>query len=87
MYFATVEGPLLLALIGRRYDLKLAQERVEPEVMITLRPKGGIRMTLHRAQQPQPFLSVKDSMNPRHYPKSRLAPHASYLAYGFPLAL
>ena len=47
MYFATVEGPLLLALIGRRYDLKLAQERVEPEVMITLRPKGGIRMTLH----------------------------------------
>jgi hypothetical protein len=47
MYFATVEGPLLLALIGRRYDLKLAQQGVEPEVMITLRPKGGIRMTLH----------------------------------------
>ena len=48
MYFATVEGPLLLALIGRRYDLKLAQEGVEPEVMVTLRPKGGMRMTLHR---------------------------------------
>jgi cytochrome P450 len=47
MYFATVEGPLLLALIGRRYDIKLAQAEVEPEVMITLRPKGGIRMTLH----------------------------------------
>jgi cytochrome P450 len=46
-YFATVEGPLLLALIGRRYDLKLAQDHVEPEIMITLRPKGGIRMTLH----------------------------------------
>jgi cytochrome P450 len=52
MYFATVEGPLLLALIGRRYDLKLAQERVEPEVMITLRPKGGIRMTLHGRYEP-----------------------------------
>jgi cytochrome P450 len=52
MYFATVEGPLLLALIGRRYDLKLAQEGVEPEVMITLRPKGGIRMTLHRRYGP-----------------------------------
>jgi cytochrome P450 len=47
MYFATIEGPLLLALIGRRYDLNLAQENVEPEIMITLRPKGGIRMTLH----------------------------------------
>jgi cytochrome P450 len=52
MYFATVEGPLLLALIGRRYDLQLAQERVEPEVMITLRPKGGIRMTLHSRYAP-----------------------------------
>jgi hypothetical protein len=35
-----------LALIGRRYDLELAQEIVEPELMVTLRPKGGIRMTL-----------------------------------------
>lgn len=45
-HFATVEGPLLLALIGRHYDLQLAQESVEPEVMVTLRPKNGIRMTL-----------------------------------------
>ncbi len=45
-HFATVEGPLLLALIGRRYDPRLAQEQVEPELMVTLRPKGGIRMTL-----------------------------------------
>lgn len=44
--FATVEGPLLLALIGRCYDPQLAQERVEPELMVTLRPKGGIRMVL-----------------------------------------
>lgn len=47
MHFAAIEGPLLLALIGRRYDLRLAQETVESELMVTLRPKGGIRMTLH----------------------------------------
>ncbi len=54
-HFATVEGPLLLALIGRRYDPQLAQEHVEPEVMVTLRPKNGIRMTLqprHKAVIP-----------------------------------
>jgi cytochrome P450 len=45
-HFATVEGPLLLALIGRRYDPQLAQDSVEPEVMVTLRPKNGIRMRL-----------------------------------------
>jgi hypothetical protein len=41
-----VEGPLLLALIGRRYDPQLAQDSVEPEVMVTLRPKNGILMRL-----------------------------------------
>ncbi|MBX3303702.1 MAG: cytochrome P450 [Nitrospira sp.] len=46
LHFASVEGPLLLALIGRHYDLKLAQDSVEPHLMVTLRPKGGIRMTL-----------------------------------------
>jgi cytochrome P450 len=44
LHFASVEGLLLLALIGRRYDLQLAQERVEPHFMVTLRPKGGLRM-------------------------------------------
>ena len=47
IHFASVEGPLLLALIGRRYDLQLAQENVEAELMVTLRPKGGIRMILN----------------------------------------
>jgi cytochrome P450 len=51
-YFATVEGPLLLALIGRRYDPRLAQDGVEPELMVTLRPKGGIRMTLESRHAP-----------------------------------
>jgi cytochrome P450 len=52
IHFASVEGPLLLALIGRRYDLQLAQENVEPELMVTLRPKGGIRMRLQRRKVP-----------------------------------
>ncbi|MBK9306758.1 MAG: cytochrome P450 [Nitrospira sp.] len=47
LHFASVEGPLLLALIGRRYDPQLAQEKVEPHLMVTLRPKGGIKMRLH----------------------------------------
>jgi len=52
IHFASVEGPLLLALIGRRYDLQLAQERVEPYLMVTLRPKGGIKMMLQPRQVP-----------------------------------
>jgi cytochrome P450 len=50
IHFASVEGPLLLALIGRRYDLHLAQECVEPQLMVTLRPKGGIKMMLQPRQ-------------------------------------
>jgi cytochrome P450 len=52
LHFASVEGPLLLALIGRRYDLHLAQDHVEPYLMVTLRPKGGIRMTIQPRQVP-----------------------------------
>jgi len=44
LHFASVEGLLLLALIGRRYDLRLAQDLVEPQFMVTLRPKGGLWM-------------------------------------------
>jgi cytochrome P450 len=46
-HFALIEGPLLLALIGQCYDLRLAQEHVEPQLMVTLRPKDGILMTCH----------------------------------------
>ncbi|MFZ3014442.1 MAG: cytochrome P450, partial [Nitrospira sp.] len=52
IHFASVEGPLLLALIGRRYNLHLAQERVEPQLMVTLRPKAGIKMMLQPRQVP-----------------------------------
>lgn len=54
LHFASVEGVLLLALIGRLYDLELAQEKVEPHLMVTLRPKGGIRMTLRPRKVPAP---------------------------------
>ena len=47
LHFASVEGLLLLALIGRRYDLRLVQDRVEIQFMVTLRPKGGLRMVRH----------------------------------------
>lgn len=57
IHFASVEGPLLLALIGCRYDLQLAQERVEPQLMVTLRPKAGIRMLLQPRHVPVVSLS------------------------------
>jgi cytochrome P450 len=46
--FAQLEGQLLLAQIAQCYELRLVpDQRVEPEVAITLRPRGGLRMTLH----------------------------------------
>ncbi len=52
LHFASVEGPLLLALIGRHYDLNLAQDKVEAHLMVTLRPKDGILMTLQPRKMP-----------------------------------
>jgi cytochrome P450 len=46
--FAQLEGQLLLAQIAQHYELRLVpNQRVEPRVAITLRPRGGLRMTLH----------------------------------------
>ncbi|HEY7569698.1 MAG TPA: cytochrome P450 [Gemmatimonadaceae bacterium] len=43
--FAWMEGVLLLAAIARRWRLRLlSQEPVQPQALITLRPKGGIPM-------------------------------------------
>jgi cytochrome P450 len=48
--FALFEGTLLLAMLARRYRLAvLPGHRVELEPLITLRPKGGIPVTLQRA--------------------------------------
>ena len=45
--FATIETQLVLATIMQRYELRLvAGHRVEPEALVTLRPKYGLPMTL-----------------------------------------
>jgi cytochrome P450 len=44
---AMMEGQLLLAMVLQKFELRLAQDKVELEQAITLRPKGGLKMTLH----------------------------------------
>lgn len=47
--FAWTEGVLLIAALASKWRFKLVpQQRVEPQPRITLRPKGGIQMTLER---------------------------------------
>jgi cytochrome P450 len=49
-HFALMEAALLLATIGQRYKLRLIENHppVEPEPLITLRPKGGLRMIISK---------------------------------------
>jgi cytochrome P450 len=48
-HFALMEGQLLLALIAQHYHLKLvAGHPVERQFAVTMRPKYGMKMTLHR---------------------------------------
>jgi cytochrome P450 len=50
--FAWMEGVLLLATIGQKWKLKLAPGHlVEPEPLITLRPKYGMRMLVEARQK------------------------------------
>ena len=45
--FAWMEGVLLLATLGQKWKMKLVSDHpVEPEPLITLRPKYGMRMSL-----------------------------------------
>jgi cytochrome P450 len=48
--FASVEGPLILATIGQRYRFELLHpsQPLELEPQITLGPKGGMPLRLHR---------------------------------------
>ena len=47
--FAMMEATLILATVGRNYRLSLLPEQiVEPEPLITLRPKHGMRMRVER---------------------------------------
>jgi cytochrome P450 len=48
-HFAMIEGPLLLALIAQRYELDMpADQLVEPEVAVTVRPKNGLKMMVRK---------------------------------------
>ena len=56
--FAWMEGVLLLATIAQRWRLRLiAGHRVEPEPLITLRPKYGMRMTVERRSEAGPIVA------------------------------
>jgi len=51
--FAWMEGVLLLATLGQKWKLKLvAGHRVEPEPLITLRPKYGMRIQVGARRPP-----------------------------------
>jgi cytochrome P450 len=46
--FALMEAQLIIATIAQKYRLRLAtEEAVEAEPSVTLRPRGGLKMTLH----------------------------------------
>ena len=44
--FAMMEAKLILAMIGQRYRLRLLGPKPVPEVTVTLRPRGGLPMSL-----------------------------------------
>jgi len=47
--FALTESMLLLAMIARHYRFNLLPgQTVEPEIQVTLRPKGGMRLAVSR---------------------------------------
>lgn len=50
--FALMEAALLLATIAQKYKLSLAEPNqvVEPEPLVTLRPKNGLRMRLQKKE-------------------------------------
>jgi cytochrome P450 len=46
--FAMMEAKIVLATVAQQFDLELAAgQEVEPEPLITLRPRGGLQMVLH----------------------------------------
>jgi cytochrome P450 len=48
-YFATVEAQLVLATVSQHYQLELVPgQQVDPEPLVTLRPRQGLRMKLVR---------------------------------------
>jgi cytochrome P450 len=60
-HFALMEVQLALAMIAQRYQLRLvAGQRIEPQVIVTIRPRSGVKMMLHR-REPGPGNAVSPS--------------------------
>jgi cytochrome P450 len=48
--FALMEGPLVLASIYQRYRLELVEDHpVEPDPLVTIRPRGGLPVKIYSA--------------------------------------
>jgi cytochrome P450 len=49
--FALMEGQIVLATLAQHVDLSLADRaEIPPEALVTLRPRGGVPMRVHRVQ-------------------------------------
>jgi cytochrome P450 len=47
--FAMMEAQLILTTIAQRYQLRMVPGHpVEPQLLVSLRPKYGLKMTIHR---------------------------------------
>lgn len=45
---------LILAIVGQRHPLRLMDDHpVEPDPLVTLRPRGGLLMTLQHRKSPE----------------------------------
>ena len=61
-HFALMEAQLALAMIAQRYQLRLVPgQRIEPQVMVTIRPLSDVKMTLHR-REPRQNNAVRSSV-------------------------
>ena len=50
--FAMMEAQLILATIAQRYQLRMVPgHQVEPQMLVTLRPKYGLKMTISRRER------------------------------------
>lgn len=46
--FAMMEAQIILATVTQKYSLRLTRDPVEVEASVTLRPRHGIQMTVHK---------------------------------------
>lgn len=61
-HFAMMEAQVALAMIAQRYRLSLVPgQRIEPQVVVTIRPRSGVKMTLRRREQ-MPGSAVRPSV-------------------------